>query len=211
VLSLIVPTYNEAKALPDFVRDVRLALGDQKYEIIVVDDNSPDRTWLVAEHLHKKDVRIRVLRRMEERGLSSAVVAGFGMAKGDVLAVMDADGQHDAALLPELVRLVRSGADVAIASRYTQGGSADAFSGTRKFGSRLATAIARAAVPAAVTDPLSGFFVVRTARYHSMQTSCDRSVSKFFWKFSLLFLPERTFVKRHCSSALAHRERAKCG
>ena len=117
MLSLVLPTYNEADNLPELVPALEALLAGLPYEIIVVDDDSPDGTWRVALDLARQRDRVRVIRRVGRRGLSSAVVEGFLAAKGDVLAVADADGQHDLALLPKLYDAVRAGANVAVGSR----------------------------------------------------------------------------------------------
>src|SRR3712207_4754476 len=96
-VSLVMPTYNERENLAPLLDGVTTALRDYSYEIIVVDDDSPDRTWQEAERLRAIHPQLRVIRRESERGLSSAVVRGFREATGHVLAVMDADLQHDEA------------------------------------------------------------------------------------------------------------------
>src|SRR3990167_6797610 len=106
VLSLILPTYNEAENLPGLLEEIEGALGDIPFEMIVVDDYSPDRTWEVAELLAEERPYLRVLRRVGRRGLSSAVLEGLRLANGDVLAVIDSDGQHDPSLLPRLYAAV---------------------------------------------------------------------------------------------------------
>lgn len=172
MLSVIVPTYNEAQNMRRLIPGIRDALKGVPHEIIVVDDDSPDKTWKVAYGLG-----VRVNRRMGRRGLSSAVMEGFQMANGDVLAVMDADGQHDPALLPKLYAAVRSTplpkgeVRLAIASRYLKGGSAADWRGYRKLGSRLATLVARLLCPLNVTDPLSGCFAIKRTTFESVRTT----------------------------------------
>lgn len=165
MLSLIIPTYNEAEALPMFVASVAAVLCDKDWEMIVVDDDSPDGTWNIAEGLREKYPMLRVIRRQGKRGLSSAVTDGFAAAMGNVLAVMDADGQHDPSVLPKLAVAVGDGATAAIASRYAPGGSTGEWAEHRRILSRLGTQMARMVAPYGVTDPLSGFFAVDAAAY----------------------------------------------
>ena len=94
-LSVIIPTYNEALNVPILIGKIKDALSEMPHEIIVVDDNSPDRTWEVAEKIAREDASVRVIRRIHDRGLSSAVISGMEVAAGRVFAVIDADMQHD--------------------------------------------------------------------------------------------------------------------
>ncbi len=108
-----------------------------EYEIVVVDDDSPDKTWELAEELARKYPPIKVIRRTKEKGLSSAVIRGFKEASGDVFVVMDADLQHPPEKVPELIEAIkRGGADIAIASRYVPGGAVKNWYWYRKLISR---------------------------------------------------------------------------
>jgi dolichol-phosphate mannosyltransferase len=159
-LSVILPTYNEAANLPDLVPRVVEVLRDVRHEVIVVDDDSPDGTWRVAESLGERFAEVRVLRRVGRRGLASAVIEGFLAAKGTVLAVADADGQHAFEMLPELLAAVDSGAGVVVASRYVSGGSVGVWDERRYVMSRLATRLARRLCRVPVADPMSGYFAM---------------------------------------------------
>jgi len=165
MISVILPTYNEAANLPTLVDFLDGALKDQPHEIIVVDDDSPDGTWRVAENLATKYISIRVIRRRGKRGLSSAVVDGFDAAIGDILVVMDADGQHDAGLLPQLVGALRSKSDIAIGSRYIEGGSVGDWVTDRRIISSIGTFFARSLSRIPVSDPLGGFFAMKKSLY----------------------------------------------
>src|ERR1051325_1091319 len=114
MLSLILPTYNEAESLPRLLPKLEEALRGVEAEVIVVDDDSPDGTWRVARELARRYPWLHVIRRVGRRGLSSAVIEGCLAAKGDVLAVADADGQHDLQILPGLAAAVAGGAGMAI-------------------------------------------------------------------------------------------------
>ncbi len=167
MLSLILPTYNEAENLPELLPKLETLLGGViAYEIIVVDDDSPDETWRIARELARKNPHLHVLRRVGRRGLSSAVIEGFLAAKGDVLAVMDADGQHDLQLLPQLYDAVRSGcAQIALGSRYVRGGGVGQWDERRHLLSRIATALAQRLCRVHVCDPMSGFFAMDRATF----------------------------------------------
>jgi dolichol-phosphate mannosyltransferase len=161
VLSLVLPTYNEAKNLDPLLARLRATVGELTHEFIVVDDDSPDRTWEEAERLSQKYGDVRVLRRVGRRGLSTAVAEGFEGAIGDVLIVMDADGQHDPTLIMHLYDAVMiDGKTLAVASRYVEGGGAAGLSGSRVWFSRLGNALARSIPPVRVSDPMSGFFAI---------------------------------------------------
>lgn len=161
-VSIIVPTYNERDNLEELFRRISSAMDGRDYEIIVVDDDSSDRTWERAEEL-SKEYPVRVLRRTDERGLSSAVIRGFEIANGDVFVVMDADLQHPPEVIPHLIEAIEKGADVAIASRYVEGGRVENWYWWRKLISRGAIMIGRVALPKIrdVKDPVSGFFALR--------------------------------------------------
>lgn len=169
MLSLVLPTYNEAQNLPPLLDVLDAVLKDHPHEIIVVDDNSPDGTWRVAQMLAQMHPAVRVIRRIGQAGLSSAVVDGFDAALGDTLAVMDADGQHDTALLPVMVRAVASGADLVIGSRYMPGGSVGDWVRDRRIISRIGTYLCNRLSARPVTDPLSGFFVIRRSVYTALR------------------------------------------
>jgi len=161
-LSLIVPTYCERQNIATLIERVHQSLSSYSYELIVVDDNSPDGTSELAQSL-SKDYRVRVITRIDERGLASAVVEGFKQAKGNILGVIDADLQHPPEIVLELLKKVRSGADVVIASRYVEGGGSEGWSMNRKIISRASKVLAALLLPSirGIKDPLSGFFLLR--------------------------------------------------
>jgi len=161
VLSIVVPTYNEAENIHRLLGEIVTVLGNMSFEVIIVDDDSPDRTWEIAQNMTRQKPWLRVIRRIGKRGLSSAAVDGFHAARGDVLAVMDSDGQHDPALLPRLFDAVQSGAVVAIGSRYIPGGSVEGWAHTRHFLSFIATGCAWFVCSSRIRDPMSGFFAIR--------------------------------------------------
>ncbi|MFC2058018.1 glycosyltransferase [Chloroflexota bacterium] len=161
-LSLIVPTYNERENIESLVERVHRSLSDYDYELIVVDDNSPDGTSELAQRLSQK-YPVRVIVRKDERGLASAVVAGFREARGKVLGVIDADLQHPPELIPSLLKEIREGADVTIGSRYVPGGGLEGWSMKREIISKVAKMMATLLLPQIrkIKDPLAGFFLFR--------------------------------------------------
>ena len=167
--SIIIPTYNEAQNLPvlfDRLTRVLQAWGGA-YELVVVDDDSPDKTWMVAEASRARYPQVRVIRRTSgEKGLAPAVAEGWRQARGDILGVMDADLQHPPELLPRLLEQFRNGTavDIAIASRYLPTGERLRWNPIRKWISRGASNLAQVVLPRQaqhVTDPMSGCFLLR--------------------------------------------------
>ncbi len=166
MVSIIIPTLNEADNLPTLVRRIAAALPARPYEIIIVDDNSPDATRSVAVELALTyPVRLEV-RENPRHGLSGAVLHGMAMAQGEILVVMDADLQHPPESIPDLLAVLETGqGDFALASRYVAGGSTDSQWGVlRKINSRGANLLARPLV-GAMHDPMSGFFALRQETY----------------------------------------------
>lgn len=161
LLSVITPTYNEAGNILVLLENLERALAEVTYEIIVVDDDSPDGTWQLAEDHAAAHPLVRVLRRFHDKGLSPAVLAGMELAEGRTLAVIDADGQHDESILAAMARRVDSGeADVCVGSRNSDGGSYGDWSRGRRLVSWVATLIARLFLRVPLTDPMSGYFVI---------------------------------------------------
>ena len=153
-----MPTYNEATSLPILAQRLGAALGGRDWELVVVDDGSPDGTADIAERL-APGLPVRVVRRARKSGLASAVMAGFREARGDLLVVMDADLSHPPEVVPGLVDAVVGGADLAVGSRYVRGGGTLDWPLTRRVVSRVACLLGNLLVP--VRDATSGFFALR--------------------------------------------------
>jgi dolichol-phosphate mannosyltransferase len=168
-LSLIVPTYNESRNLEELLRQLTAVLEPclaGEYEILVVDDDSPDGTWAVAMRLSERWPAVRVMRRRSEKGLSTAVIRGWQAARGETLAVIDADLQHPPEVLARLWEAIQAGADLAVASRHTEGGGVSDWSALRRLLSRGAQLLGLALLPSVVgrvSDPMSGYFMLRRA------------------------------------------------
>lgn len=162
-VSIIVPTYREAENVAPTVAAIERALGDIAWEIIFVDDDSPDGTVAAVRSLGERDGRVRVIRRVGRRGLAGAVIEGMMASAADIVAVIDADLQHDEALLPKMLGAIEAGnADLVIATRYAQSGDAQGgFSTLRRNASTLATHVSNLLLKTNVSDPMSGFFMIR--------------------------------------------------
>lgn len=160
MISIIVPTYNEAQALPILVQRLAQALEGRPWELIVVDDGSPDGTADLAEVLGR-ELPIRVVRRAGKLGLASAVLTGFAASTADILVVMDADLSHPPELVPRLVDEIIGGIDLAVGSRYVAGGRIEDWPLIRRIVSRIACLVGSWVVP--VRDATSGFFAVNRA------------------------------------------------
>jgi dolichol-phosphate mannosyltransferase len=166
-LSLIIPTYNEGQTLDALIK-VLVEILDRalpdNYELILVDDDSPDFTWERGLALSQDYPQLRVMRRQGERGLSSAVIRGWQVAQGQVLGVIDADLQHPPEVLLSLLMAIGDGADLAVASRHVEGGGVSEWSLTRRFLSRGAQTLGLLLLPGVVgrvSDPMSGYFLVQ--------------------------------------------------
>ena len=161
-LAIIVPTFNECDNVAQVVEQLDRALAGIAWEVVFVDDHSPDGTADVVRELGRCDPRVRCILRLGRRGLAGACIEGMLATNARWVAVMDADLQHDARLLPRMLRALESGsADIAIGSRYIQGGSVGTFGSGRRLASNLSTAMARRMTAVDVTDPMSGFFMIR--------------------------------------------------
>ncbi len=161
-LSVIVPTFNERENIAELIGCLAACLGDRSWEVVFVDDDSPDGTAdLVREHA-ALDSRVRCLQRIGRRGLSSACIEGMLSTTAPYLAVVDADLQHDERLLPQMLDTLKQGdADIVVGSRYAPGGDIGAWDARRARMSRFAIRLSRVLVPAELTDPMSGYFMMR--------------------------------------------------
>jgi dolichol-phosphate mannosyltransferase len=164
-VSVVVPTYNERDNIPLLVERLSRTLAGIEWEVIFVDDNSPDGSAAVARTLGDNDARVRCLRRVGRRGLAGACLEGMLASQGRLIAVIDADLQHDENLLAEMVtRLRKDDVDIVVASRYIGAGSAAGLAdGWRARLSRFGNALAQRILKVNLSDPMSGFFMVRRA------------------------------------------------
>jgi dolichol-phosphate mannosyltransferase len=166
-VSLIIPTYNERDNIEFLIQEVYTVLKEtgRSFEIIVVDDDSPDGTWQVVQEMMREYLELRVLRRTHERGLARAVLSGWQEAQGEILAVMDGDRQHPPETLALLLEaLDKQGGDIAVASRHVQGGGVSEWNIVRRgisWGATLAASWLLPGTLATVRDPMSGYFAIR--------------------------------------------------
>lgn len=172
-VSIVVPTYNERENVQLLCDGIRAALdGLWDYEVIFVDDNSPDGTAGVVRQLAERDSAIKLLERPEKLGLGSAVADGFGKAKGDYWVMMDADLSHRPSDLPGLLNTL-SEADIVVGSRYTPGGGVIDWPLHRRLASRCASAIGRRLLGLNVRDATSGFAAFRKQAVEDMLPSLN--------------------------------------
>ena len=161
-LSVVVPTYNERANIPILVERLAHVLAGCDWEVLFVDDNSPDGTAAVARALGETDERVRCMRRIGRRGLAGACLEGMLASQASYLAVMDADLQHDEGLLAAMLDRLRGGnCDLVVASRYLGGGSAAGLSKQRARASRFANMLVHRLLGIDLTDPMSGHFMIR--------------------------------------------------
>ncbi|MGX1307358.1 dolichol-phosphate mannosyltransferase [Amorphus suaedae] len=175
-ITVVLPTYNERDNVPVAIERVGKALQGRNWEIIVVDDDSPDGTADVVHALSERDGRVRCIRRIGRRGLSGACVEGMIAAASPIVAVMDSDLQHDETILPAMLAAIESGeAEIAVGSRYVDGGaSTEGLSAVRQAGSRLANGLARVLLGVRLNDPMSGFFMLKREMVERLETKLSR-------------------------------------
>ncbi len=162
-LAVILPTYNERGNLRALVARLDAALAGTAWEAVIVDDHSPDGTADEARGIAAADPRVRVIERIGRRGLASAAIEGMCSTAAPVVAVMDADHQHDPALLPGMLAAITGGeCDLAYASRFCEGASTQAWNRPdRVRASGFANALARKVTGVTLSDPMSGYFMMR--------------------------------------------------
>ena len=162
-LSVVIPTFNERENIDAIIDSVSIVLVDINWEIIFVDDDSPDGTSDYIKDISRKNDRIRCLRRINRRGLTSAAMEGMLASSATCIAIMDADLQHDESLLNQMYEIInQEKADIVIGSRYMEGGSTGAgLNKLRLFISKFSTVIGKSVLDINITDPMSGFFMLR--------------------------------------------------
>jgi len=168
-VSVIIPTYNESENIIQILKSIGEHLPkDVEVEAIVVDDNSPDGTGKVVEDYiadtrNEAGYSINIIHRETKSGLSSAILDGIQHSSAQIIVVMDSDFSHPPKIIPQLVEEIKtSGYDIAIASRYTEGGEVSGWSTKRKLISKGATGIAKAGLGVNESDPMSGFFAFKS-------------------------------------------------
>lgn len=166
-LSIIIPTYNEAENIVPLIKEIEIYIAEvENFEIIVVDDNSPDNTYKkIQTFIHEKNrANIHVIKRTWNKGLSSAIIEGSALAKFNYIAVMDGDGQHDPQDLNTMFKtLIASKKDLIIGSRFYSIKMVSSLSSKRNLLSRIGNFFIRLVIKKELSDPLSGFFVAKAS------------------------------------------------
>lgn len=165
-LAVVVPTYQERGNVGEFIARLASALEGLRWELTFVDDDSPDGTAEAVREWALRDRRIRLIHRIGRRGLSSACIEGILATSANYIAVMDADMQHDESMLPRMLeRLRQEFLDIVVGTRNADGGSMGEFSARRVMLSRMGERVSRAVCRCQLSDPMSGFFVVRRSYF----------------------------------------------
>jgi dolichol-phosphate mannosyltransferase len=168
-LSVIVPTYNEASNVSVLIERISKALESIPHEILVADDDSPDRTWEIVDRISAARKTVHCLRRTKDKGLYPAVFDAFAQASGRCLAVMDADLQHDESILPRLLdALLLRGRVLAVGSRHVPGGGVQDWNWARRLLSFAGNSLVAFLLGRGVRDPLSGFFMIDREVYRKI-------------------------------------------
>ena len=210
-LTIVVPTFNERANVPLMVECLARALVDVDWEVIFVDDNSPDGTAAVAKAIGATDARVRCLRRIGRRGLSGACLEGMLASQARYVAVMDGDLQHDEALLTDMLAILRrSDADLVVATRYGGGAAAGGLSSRRFQMSRIANRVARIVLSIDLSDPMSGYFMLRRDAFEALAPRLSTQgfkllmdiVSTARGTLRIAELPQTFRARRHGASKL---------
>ncbi|MBY9064135.1 glycosyltransferase family 2 protein [Sphingomonas yunnanensis] len=165
-LAIVVPAFNERENVASLVDALDRALSGLSWEVIFVDDDSPDGTATRVRVLAQRDARVRILQRVGRRGLASACIEGMLATASPFIAVIDCDLQHDETLLPAMLDLLRSGdTDLVVGTRYSTGGGVADWARNRAAASRLATRLAVRLTKIPMSDPMSGFFMLTRASF----------------------------------------------
>ncbi|WP_406786706.1 polyprenol monophosphomannose synthase [Clostridium neuense] len=183
MLSIIIPVYNERQNIKELVTRIENALKDNNYEIIFVDDSNDETTNIIMS-LAKQDDKVKLIHREGKKGLSSAVIEGFKMARGDVFAVMDGDLQHPPEIMPIMLSKINEGADIVIPSRFIEGGSDGGLNLFRKLVSGTARYMGKLLFKKLrkVSDPTSGIFMLKKSIIN------DKKLSDIGWKILIEIL-----------------------
>jgi dolichol-phosphate mannosyltransferase len=210
-LSVVVPTFNECANVPILVERLTRVLAGCDWEVLFVDDNSPDGTAAAARALGETDNRVRCIRRIGRRGLAGACLEGMLASQARYVAVMDADLQHDEGLLVDMLDRLRSGnCDLVVASRYLDGGSAAGLSKQRARASRFANMLVHRLLGIDLTDPMSGHFMIRRDAFEPLAPEISSQGFKILLdilatkpsRLRVVELPSGFHERRHGASKL---------
>jgi dolichol-phosphate mannosyltransferase len=190
-LTVVTPTFNEAANIEPFVRAVSAVLSGIQHEIVIADDDSPDQTWRIAQALARSFTSIRVLRRQGRRSLAGSVIDGFSMAAGDAVACIDADLQHDPAILPAMLAELRGAAELVAGCRYMPGGGTAGWHWIRRLESWAATRMAQAYLGLKLRDPMSGYFMLRRRDFMAVRHQLSAQGFKILIEIAARLRPQR--------------------
>ena len=203
-VAVVVPTFNERENVRELIARVDHALRGLSWELIFVDDDSPDGTSAEIKAIGAGDSRVRCIKRIGRRGLSSACIEGMLASAAPVFVVMDADLQHDESRIPAMLTALRAdGAELVIASRYTNGGAIGEWDKTRALMSRVATRLSRVVCQQPISDPMSGFFMITAEALDG----CVRRLSGKGFKILLDIVASSPAVLRVAEVPYTFRER----
>ena len=183
-LSIILPTLNEVESVPVTLSVLEELLQGVAFELIVVDDDSSDGTWQKVLEISRNDPKIRLVRRVHRKGLSTAIMEGFMAAKGQKLMVADADLQHDLSIIPKMLEASEDH-DLVVGSRYLEQSRISGWSSGRQSLSIYGTRFACSLINHKVSDPLSGFFLIDAAKLHGMASSLRSKGFKILFEILL--------------------------
>lgn len=188
-VGLVVPTYCERENITPLLAAICPVLGPWDYEVIFVDDDSPDGTAQVIRDAMSANPRIRLIVRRGERGLAGAVIRGFREAEGDILGSINADLSHDAAIIPALIGAIDGGAEMAVGSRRILGGGFLNWPWYRRLASKVATAMTRRVLKFPLSDPMSGFYFLRRSLFECAQSELHGRGFKVMLELAVLGRP----------------------
>jgi dolichol-phosphate mannosyltransferase len=189
-LAVVIPTFNERENVPILVERLTELLGSINYELIIVDDNSADGTWKIAEELAAGMREVRCLRRIGRNGLSSAVIEGVLSTTAEFVCVIDADLQHDEKMIPVMFEKASNEADLVIGTRYVDGGSVSNWSKKRLRISQIATKFTQTLFKHNLSDPMSGFFLIKREYFNKVIENLDGKGFKILLDIISNYSPE---------------------
>jgi dolichol-phosphate mannosyltransferase len=204
-IAIVAPSFNERANIRPFVASIASALRHYEWEMIIVDDDSPDGTYQEVLEIVQINPRVRGLRRIGRKGLASAVIEGILASNAPVVAVMDADLQHDEAVLPAMFARILEGVDLVVGTRYSCGGSVGTWSKDRVRMSRIATVLSRILIGSRTSDPMSGFFMAR----RQIVNNCVHDLSQQGYKILLDLIASSPESIRIEDVAYTFRERSE--
>lgn len=171
-ITIIIPTFNEKDNISLIINAIRHSLESYPWKIIFVDDDSPDGTASYIKNISKTDPQIHCIKRIGRRGLSSACVEGILASSSPYIAIMDADMQHDESILPDMLTgIIKNKCDLVIGTRYSERGSVGDLTMIRVIISKFATWLGRIIINKDVSDPMSGFFLIKKEFFNEIHSS----------------------------------------